>query len=310
MGLMNGDMDDEDPFDDRNKASLNSTSSAKQQPIPLAAPKPGYAAPVAALKLPSPTASPDGRLHSPTQMSQVGGVKPLTLVTNMNGPGSPRIPPPAAINVPSTPHPLQPPMTPIMPIFARPSPSPAPRDVKFAAGSAILRGDKEDTLLPRRQSRFGEQGDNFWRRFSMVVKVESTQKESIWLKKTRSGDTRASRWVWIIGIILLLCVAGGIGIGWYIAHNNTTHSAPTAIGGSANEKAIEESTAPAAGVATAASPHVSPTHTVARRDLPLIPTGAVHIPLSQSNARNSHDSILIPVAHKRHKRHALNRTIH
>ena len=125
-------------------------------------------APVAALKLPSPAASPDGRQPAPHSP-----VKPLTLVTNLNG-ANPRIPPPAAINVPATPHPLQPPMTPIMPIFARPSEASSQKDVKFASGTPILRGDKEDTLLPRRQSRWGEKGDDFWRRFSMVVKVEDT----------------------------------------------------------------------------------------------------------------------------------------
>ena len=31
------------------------------------------------------------------------------------------------------------------------------------------------------------------------------------------------------------CIAGGIGIGWYIAHNSTSHDAPTAIGGSADQ---------------------------------------------------------------------------
>lgn len=179
MGLMNGDMDDDDPFDDSHKPSKQQQSypdekqqlkqhyQQQQQPIPLAAPKPGYAAPVAALKLPSPAASPDGRQHSPNSP-----VKPLTLVTNMNA-ANPRIPP-AAINVPSTPHPLQPPMTPIMPVFARPADQSQERDIKFASATPILRAAKEDTFLPRRQSRWAGKGDDFWRRFSMVVKVEDT----------------------------------------------------------------------------------------------------------------------------------------
>ncbi|KAI0081595.1 hypothetical protein K474DRAFT_1567705, partial [Panus rudis PR-1116 ss-1] len=266
MGLMNGDMDDDDPFDDNHKASLEKKTP---QPIPLAAPKPGYAAPVAALNLarPAPAATPDGRLPSP-QMSQVQGPKPLTLVTNM-GNGS-RVPPPAAINVPSTPHPLQPPMTPIMPVFARPSTaSPAPRDVKFATTSPIMRGENEDTLLPRRPG--ADKGD-FWRRFSMVVKEESAknaaQKESWWLKKNRDGSSRTSRMIWVVAIFLLLCIAGGIGLGWYVSHNDTSHNAPTAIGGSANEKAIQESSsvAKAGGPTASSTPHVSPTNTVARRD--------------------------------------------
>lgn len=115
--------------------------------IPLAAPRPGYAAPVAALNLarPSPAATPDGRM--PGDMSQI-----------------------SSHGVPSTPHPLQAPMTPIAPAFARPSTSPSPRDVKFASQKPlIMRGDKEETLLPKR----GEQGDDFWRRFSVIVKEET-----------------------------------------------------------------------------------------------------------------------------------------
>lgn len=165
-GLMNGQNDD--PFDDSHRPS---TETIRQQPIPLAAPKPGYAAPVSALNLqrPSPAASPEGRQPSP-QMAQVP--KPLTLVTNMN------IPPPAAIAVPSTPHPLPPTMTPIKPVFALPGKAEEDRDVKFAASSPILRGNKEETLLPRR----GERGDDFWRRFSMVVHQESSKRPN---EKTR-----------------------------------------------------------------------------------------------------------------------------
>lgn len=182
---MNGDVDDDDddPFDDSKKAPAPPYSETKQQPttpaapsplrqIPLAAPQPGYAAPVSALNLsrPSPTASPVGRQPSP-QMSQVKGPKPLTLVSNLNANGgqiSPRLPP-SPIGVPSTPHPLPPTMTPIMPVFARPA-KPARNSVKFAASVPILRGTTEETLLPKR----GERGDDFWRRFSMVVKQENT----------------------------------------------------------------------------------------------------------------------------------------
>jgi hypothetical protein len=65
---------------------------------------------------------------------------------------------------------LQPPMTPIVPVFVRPSKSPAPRDIKFAS-EPIMRGNSEDMLIPKR----GERGDDFWRRFSMVAHVEKTQ---------------------------------------------------------------------------------------------------------------------------------------
>lgn len=143
---------DENPFDDTNARAV------QQKPIPLAAPQPGYAAPVAALNLsrPSPVATPEGRMPASPEMSEYP--KPLTLVSQQ-------------ASLPNTPHPLQPPMTPISPIFARPSKSPAPRDVKFSA-QPILRGDKEETLLPKR----GQRGDDFWRRFSMVAKEEKSQR--------------------------------------------------------------------------------------------------------------------------------------
>jgi hypothetical protein len=168
--MLNGDSDDDDddPFDDSHRPAQQ-----QQQPIPLAAPRPGYAAPVAALNLatPSPAASPVGRQQSPSQ-----GVRPLMLVTNMqtgSAPPSPRMPSPG-INVPSTPHPLPPTMTPIQPAFVRPSKVTEERDVKFAATTPILRSEKEETLLPRR----GERGDDFWRRFSMVVKQERALPQS------------------------------------------------------------------------------------------------------------------------------------
>lgn len=55
----------------------------------------------------------------------------------------------------------------------------------------ILRGDKEDTLplrSGRRIPRVGEKmgnGDDFWRRFSMVVKTEKTKPAT---EKTRFGS--------------------------------------------------------------------------------------------------------------------------
>ena len=100
------------------------------------------------------------------------------------------------------PHPLQPPMVPIAPVFARPSTATS-RDVKFAA-TPIMRGETEDTVLRPR----GAQGDDFWRRFSMVAKEDMAtppgQKQSMWLRKTQNGTTRMSRWVWFIGLVLLI----------------------------------------------------------------------------------------------------------
>ncbi|KAH7340734.1 hypothetical protein B0J17DRAFT_652604 [Rhizoctonia solani] len=108
------------------------------------------------------------------------------------------------------PHPLQAPSTPITPVFA------APPRVNFdekAFNTPILRGDKEETLITRR----GEKGDDFWRRFSMVAKEDNAkpanQKASNWLKRTEAGRSGFSRCVWVVGILLLIGIAGGIAVG-------------------------------------------------------------------------------------------------
>ena len=150
-------------------------------PQPIAAPRPGYPAPIAALNLAraQPSATPVGRMPNPNS--------PLPLVNNPfephhPQPRSPQYPMPVSPS-PSTPHPLHPSVTPITPAFIRPSKSPALQNegaanVKFTEGKAIprkpiIRGDSEETLLPGR----GEKGDDFWRRFSMVAKNGNERKE-------------------------------------------------------------------------------------------------------------------------------------
>jgi hypothetical protein len=142
----------------------------QQIPVPLVAPKPGYAAPIAVLNMHQPSQSPD----SPQMHRFPPGIN---LPRAQNGqPGDPRMPPAAArpppppvapISVPSTPHPLPPTMTPILPVFARPLKPSQNQDVKWGP-EPILRGS-EERLLPRR----GDNGDDFWRRFSMVVREEN-----------------------------------------------------------------------------------------------------------------------------------------
>ena len=138
--------------------------------VPLAAPRPGYPAPIANLNVSSPSPSPLGQSAAPPQMGQVP--QALRVARPQADTAAPRMPPPIyqtpihKPSVPSAPHPLQPPMTPITPVFVRPSKSPAPPDVQFS--ETIMRGNSEDNLLPKR----GERGDNFWRRFSMVAKEE------------------------------------------------------------------------------------------------------------------------------------------
>jgi len=235
--------------------------------VPLAAPRPGYPAPIANLNVSdhSPLAPPGQ--SQPPQKGQVP--QALRITRPQADTGAPRMPPPIyqtaahRPSVPSTPHPLQPPVTPITPIFARPSKPPTPSDVQFS--ESIIRGNSEDNLLPKR----GERGDDFWRRFSMVAKEE--KKPSSWLTKTQSGTNRLSRWVWVIGIVLLICTGAGIGLWYYISHTSVSNQAPTAVGGSAGETAGSSSST-TGGLSS--SPHVTPTFTLAHRDTVPHPTQA------------------------------------
>ena len=159
-------------------ATTVAAQQARQQaPIPLLAPKPGYAAPIAALSIPQPSPSPDAA----PQMSQFPpGINPSLAQPLQHG--APRMPPAVArgrppplapIVVPSTPHPLPPTMTPILPVFVRPTQPSQPSEVKWGP-EPILRGNSEEKLIPRR----GERGDDFWRRFSMVAREENKKRHS------------------------------------------------------------------------------------------------------------------------------------
>lgn len=212
MGFMNGDLDSDDEEDNdmnhshnKHSALAAATHPQSQSSIPLASPRPGYAAPIAALNLsPSPLAqgSPrqppaafqgQGQRQPPPPMLSPGHPQMAQLPSSLrSGPSTPRTPngqmsfplgPPvrpfasspspslAPSSVPSTPHPLEAPMTPITPAFLRPPKSPAPRDkVKFES-EPILRGNSEDNLIPKR----GEQGDMFWKRFSMIAQDGAKQ---------------------------------------------------------------------------------------------------------------------------------------
>jgi len=157
----------------------------------------------------------------------------------------------------------------------------------------------------------------------MVAKDETTQgRESSWLVKTQNGTTCLSRWVWITGVFLVVCIAGGIGVGWYFTHNNPSNQQPKAFGGSANEgfsssvassssSSLSSSSSHVSGASS--SPHVSPTNTVARRaaypePVPtLIPFQMLHLPQVQSSLGSSGGVHFAPS--KRHSRRA-NRTGH
>ncbi|KAF8527502.1 hypothetical protein BU17DRAFT_61639 [Hysterangium stoloniferum] len=136
---------------------------------------------------------------------------------------------------PRAPQPLPPPQTPIQPVFARPR---QPTNITFDDKSGILRGNSEETLLPR---GVGGKGDEFWRRFSMVAKEEAKtgnksniKSKSAWLRKTESGTTRLAAWVWVVGLLILIAIGGAVGVGWYFTHNKPAPQ-PVAIGGSAEQ---------------------------------------------------------------------------
>lgn len=220
------------------------------QALTVVAPRPGYA--------PQPISALDG-ISRPEQAAMRSTDYPFQGMGG--GPGQSSSP----LSVPNSPHPLNPPISPITPVFARGSP--LPRPVKFQDAEPIMRGNKEETLLPRR----GERGDDFWRRFSMVVKDEAKTgtKESSWLQKTRNGNGRLSRWVWVIGLILVLVIAGVSVLGWYFTRDEPDHQRPGAFGGHGEQTAPGEGpTAPVLDATGGTSRMVQATHTVARRAEP------------------------------------------
>lgn len=136
------------------------------------------------------------------------------------------------------PHPLNAPSTPITPVFARPS-FQSERKVEFAK-DAIMRGNSEETLLPRNTAK----GEEFWRRFSFVAKEEPKRSKSTWLKSALGSNRSMSRCVWIVSVFLLLAIGGAIGFGWWATHNEPA-ALPVAVGGSENQSQISTATAAA-----------------------------------------------------------------
>jgi hypothetical protein len=337
MGFMNGDLDSDDDDDDHPAVRHHNKHTAiapptypNQSSVPLAAPRPGYAAPIAALHVPSPSPAqtpysrqqPNIQMPQPTPPQVPAALFPATLRSGPRPTGglqisvptaSPRGPPifpqrqPSSPSptVPSTPHPLDAPITPIQPAFLRPAKSSASRDIKFEK-EPIMRGNSEDHLLPKR----GEKGDEFWRRFSMVAKDDAmaNHKPSSWLEKTEGGTNRLSRLVWVVGIVLLLCIGAGAGLGWYLTHNQPSNQQPKALGGSADEQApvtasVSSSSSSVAAPASSSSPHVSPTNTVARRKaLPEPSSVAIHM-MHIPQQRSTFDSAILPSKHHNRRAH-------
>jgi hypothetical protein len=267
MGLMS--MDDSDS-EDEDAPPARTTRS----PPPIAAPKPGYVTQPIDLARPEPIAIPDHR-QTPQLPSELAMQQP------------PR--------TPSTdPHPLRAPVTPIQPAFARPKK--AEPTVEFKA--PIMRSDSEDPLLPRRGNAKGE---DFWRRFSIVAHEDANkkpnEKHSKWLAKTQNGTASMSRWVWCVGLMLLIFIGAAAGLGYYFSHQNhsTVETAPRTVGGQAgNNSAVD--TASTAQHATGTGAHtatsfqlVVPTKTVARREPAALNTGIARV---HNSLRHRHNRIL------------------
>lgn len=193
MGMMN--MSDSDDSDDEEPVHRSSPSQSKNavlaaataprsssrqivKPDPepvqthgIVAPRPGYAAPIAALNLARPeNATTRAPLLPPPQPIAVPSLEnpfepPMAQVYNPRGALLPNSPSPSG--PPSTPHPLQPPITPITPVFAKPGAVVFSEPINRS--KPIMRSGTEDALPTRR----GVKGDDFWRRFSMVAKIEN-----------------------------------------------------------------------------------------------------------------------------------------
>ncbi len=91
---------------------------------------------------------------------------------------------------------------------------------------------------------------------------------SLWLRKTQSGTNRLSRWVYVLGIVLLVLIAGGIALGVYASKkdDDSTHEPPTVFGGAANEASVPDVGDKKEGSPTVRSSfHVQPTRTLDNR---------------------------------------------
>lgn len=311
MGLMNMSSDDEEDDDDvdaytRRKpvqhadspgskhaalAAATASPAKSQTPSPppqyIAAPQPGYAAPIAALNFARP--EPAATRAPPALQISPYAEDPFN---------TPAPPSPTPSMLSSTPHPLQPPVTPITPVFARPTKA-AITFSEVAIPRPVMRSNNEHTLLPAR----GEKGDDFWRRFSMVAKEENKKPAALKersvcrscsyfylltpVQSVAQEDTERHYALITLGLDnrchssrreflqslyststnIAQCIGGGIGIGWYFTHNKPEHQAPTVFGGAANEAPVISSSMPPIVSGSSTIRKVTPTFTLEHRTL-------------------------------------------
>ncbi|KZT44417.1 hypothetical protein SISSUDRAFT_1056771 [Sistotremastrum suecicum HHB10207 ss-3] len=238
-------------------------ANATQQPSPMHSTHPAMPEPKHAQGEQTKMPSPDTRTQ-PTIISSHGPRKDMQIVIPQTAQPIPRMPQPAFMASPSptrtlTPLPLQAPKTPILPVFARPS----DKEVKFLDAKPILRGNSEETLLPRNTAK----GDEFWRRFSMVAKDDHVKrnKRSTWLVTHEARSSRMSLMVWLMGIFLLICIGGAVVLIWFLTRN-TAPELPKALGGNASEGVINATSTTASTIKPSGLTS-SPLHTVTG-DLP------------------------------------------
>lgn len=160
------------------------------------------------------------------------------------------------------------------------------------------------------------------------------------MRKTSSGISRHVRWVWVIGITLLIVsrrhlhrphlqnltllqiICCAVGFGVYSSHKNSGQSSGsvvTAIGGSANEAGSGNTVTAEEKAGATTFIGVTPTRTVQRRteptgipviidsDEPVYPDPDVDGLPYNSTKRSLHASRELPPLHRRHKRSYVNR---
>jgi len=126
-----------------------------------------------------------------------------------------------------------------------------------------MRGNSDDEL---------DKSDIFWRRFNASAhqQQQPDAEKSSWLEKTTGKSSRHNRRLWIVGLVLVLLAAGGIGLGVFLSFRSTSNTTrPDTIGGAADITSAGSGPTTAArgtvgvgAAATTSSLHVSPTNTV------------------------------------------------
>ncbi|KZV94307.1 hypothetical protein EXIGLDRAFT_737188 [Exidia glandulosa HHB12029] len=213
MGMLMGDMSDSDDDDER-------IAHVPQKPAPA--------------KQPSLRAPPGNNAYPPNGRPPPPGLNPPAPVMSPPPPGP--IPSRGPANL-ATPQPARPRaafMPPARPATAEPHPLQAPSTPIVAKFAVASRGPSEESFTKNRTTVFG---DEFWMRFNKAAKEEKQSENNSFKREYVGGAGRLSKWVWCCSILLIICIAGGIGAGWYFTHNKPS-GPPVAIGGSANENSL------------------------------------------------------------------------